>query len=472
MPNLQMSSPDFLQQVRSRVLSLTPLEARLLAKSLMPKSNRFLAHNTPTAKQTVFLLLNDVLEVLFGGAAGGGKSEALLRSAAEFVDVPGYKAILFRRTFRDLALPGALMSRSHEWWDKTEAHWDGQNYTWRFPSGATISFGYLEHDGHELRYQSAEFQFIGFDELTQFPRHQYTYLFSRLRRLKGVDIPLRMRSATNPGGPGHIWVKDRWQLPQGPPPGTNRAFVPATLEDNPYLDQVEYEQSLANLSALTFQQLRLGDWSAAATGGKFDPSDFQIVPYSQVPQASEFSAIVRYWDLASTAVTDMNPDPDWTVGLKIGKTRYGATYLAEPDYYVFDVRRDRRDPGGVEEFMRSVAGLDGLRISQWIEQERGSSGKLLIRNIREHVLKGHQVRGLWITGDKMERASLPAARAREGRVYLVEGDWVSSFLDEASLFGIEGEAQIHDDQIDAFSGGMIALDKEEVMGTSWKVRRH
>lgn len=377
-------------------------------------------------------------------------------AAAQYVDNPGYSAILFRRTYRDLALPGALMSRSHEWWDATDAHWDGINYTWRFPSGATIAFGYLEHEGDELRYQSAAFQYVGFDELTHFPEHQYTYLFSRLRRLKENDnIPIRMRSASNPGGRGHAWVRQRFNLPDGPPPGTNRAFVPSKLEDNPYLDTEEYERSFDELSELTRRQLREGDWSATMSGGKFDPKDFKIVPYSQVP---DFAQVVRYWDLASSERTDSNPDPDWSAGVLLGQSRFGRETLHLPDWYILDIVHRRANPGGVEDMLRETALRDGRSIPIWIEQERGSSGKLLISNYREHVLTGFEVHGLWTTGSKEDRASIPAARAKDGRMYIVEGDYVRSFLDELSVFGIGGA---HDDQVDALSGAMIALNKQQ-----------
>ncbi len=192
--------------------------------------NPWIPHD-PTPKQAEFLLMPD-LEVLFGGSAGGGKSEALLMAALQYVDVPGYAAILFRRTYTDLALPGALMDRAHEWLQGTAAKWSEKNKTWTFPSGATLSFGYLENENDKYRYQSAEFQFIGFDELTQFTETQYLYLFSRLRRLEGSKIPLRMRAASNPGGVGHEWVKQRFIVGDKP-------FVPASLDDNPYIDRVQ-----------------------------------------------------------------------------------------------------------------------------------------------------------------------------------------------------------------------------------------
>lgn len=198
-----------------------------------------------------------VTEALYGGAAGGGKSDALLMDALQYVDVPGYSAILFRRTFADLALPGALMDRAHDWLGPTAARWNERDKTWTFPSGATLSFGYLETDKHRYRYQGSEYQHVGFDELTQFSRKQYTYLFSRLRRLEGVDIPIRMRAGSNPGGEGHEWVYERF-IAAGPQSG--RMFVPAKLADNPHLDQEEYERSLMELDPIERQQLLEGLW--------------------------------------------------------------------------------------------------------------------------------------------------------------------------------------------------------------------
>jgi hypothetical protein len=181
-------------------------------------------------KQKQALLLDHVQEVLYGGAAGGGKSDWLLMEALKYVQVPGYAAILLRRSYADLSLPGALMDRAEQWLKGTAARWKSTDKTWRFPSGATLTFGYLENDSDKYRYQSSEFQFVGFDEVTQFEESQYLYLFSRLRRLQGVDVPLRMRAASNPGGIGHAFVKQRF-LVEGPAAG--RLFIPSKLEDNP-----------------------------------------------------------------------------------------------------------------------------------------------------------------------------------------------------------------------------------------------
>lgn len=414
--------------------------------------------------------------MLYGGAAGGGKSEALLMGALQYADVvppPGqdpYAAILLRRTFRQLAFPGALMSRADQWLRGTDASWSGQEKEWRFPTGAVLKFGYLEHPGDELQYQSAEFQYVGFDELTQFPaENQYTFLASRLRRLEGSIIPIRLRGATNPGGPGHTWVLERYNLnPRSGPPGflpeSNRAFISATLDDNPFIDKEEYEKALGELSTLTRQQLRLGDWSAGAHGGKFDPAYFRIISPDDVPKASMFSILLRHWDLAATAKTEHNSDPDWTAGALIGKTRMGRDNFREPDWYIFDIARCRRDPGGTEEFVAEVAHKDGVGVIQSFEQERGGAGKSLVASYRAHVLPNHIVRGRQPSGDKATRAAVPAARSREGRVYLVGDDgnneWISLFLDEAGNFPIGS----HDDQVDAVSGGFANIELEELIG--------
>jgi hypothetical protein len=240
----------------------------------------------PWPKQQLFLDL-DCLEAFYGGAAGPGKSSALLMAALQYVHIPGYSALLLRKTYADLSKPGALMDRAQQWLRGTSAKWNDQKKQWTFPSNATLSFGYLETENDKYRFQGAEYQFCGFDELTQLTESSYTYLFSRLRRLKGVDIPLRMRSASNPGGIGAKWVQERfvpedftpeqaiepqvfWKEGSDPEGNlTRRAFVPARLEDNPALDYDEYVQSLNELDPVTREQLLKGDWQIRERGNVY-----------------------------------------------------------------------------------------------------------------------------------------------------------------------------------------------------------
>ena len=239
--------------------------------------NDYIPHN-PTPKQLAFLLL-DTSEAFYGGAAGGGKSDALLMGALQYIDVPGYSAILFRRTYSDLALPEALMWRAAEWLSGTDARWKDKDKSWVFPSNATLNFGYMEAEQDKFRYQSSAFQFIGFDELTQFSETQYRYMFSRRRRLEGSKIPLRMRAASNPGNVGHEWVKQRFII-EGIQYG--RPFIPARMDDNPHLDRESYDKSLAELDPITRQQLKDGNWTARASGNKFKREWFEIVETAPV----------------------------------------------------------------------------------------------------------------------------------------------------------------------------------------------
>jgi Terminase-like family. len=136
-------------------------EFELMKRSYIPRVvDEYIPH-IPHPTQQLFLSLNYAEEVLYGGAAGGGKSDALLMAALQYVDVPGYNALLLRRTWPDLSLPGAIMDRARTWLSDTDALPRDGGRVWIFPSGARLTFGYLQYDKDKYRYQSAEFQFIG-----------------------------------------------------------------------------------------------------------------------------------------------------------------------------------------------------------------------------------------------------------------------------------------------------------------------
>jgi len=386
----------------------------------------------PTSKQTEFLLIPD-RECLYGGAAGGGKSEALLAGALQYVDVPDYAALLLRRTYSDLSLPGALMDRASDWLTNTPAKWSSVDKTWTFPSGATLTFGYLESEKDKYRYQSSEFQYIGFDELTQFSESQYTYMFSRLRRLGRSRVPIRMRSGSNPGGVGHEWVKNRFIK-------GDKLFIPARLEDNPHLDQEEYLKSLSELDPITRKQLLEGDWSATLKGDLFNRNWFQIV--DDYPRDAR---LVRHWDLAATRA-GKGSDPDYTVGLLLGEK--------DGIYYVIDIQRMRGTPMEVERRVEQTAHLDGVEVVVSMEEEPGSSGKNTSSYYRR-LLAGYTFKAVRPTGSKRVRASPVSSQAEVGNIKIVRGRWNKAFLDELVMFD-EGA---HDDQVDALSGAFEYLTR-------------
>ncbi len=244
------------------------------------KWNRYIP-NQPTAKQIAFLSLPH-MEALYGGAAGGGKTDALLTAALMYVDVPGYSAILFRRKLTDHKLPDSILNRAMKWlapWiQRKEIKWIGDEhtlyfknrYSGNFQDGATLTFGYLDSQLDRYRYQGPQFQFVGMDEATQIPEEDYTYLFSRLRKLKSLKgVPIKFRAATNPGGISHKFIKERFDIRRCPETGKfkghvkNKPFIPAFVSDNPYLDE-QYYQMLDELSPVERARLKEGDWDSQA----------------------------------------------------------------------------------------------------------------------------------------------------------------------------------------------------------------
>lgn len=406
------------------------------------KTSPYWVH-TPTVKQCAFLLL-DNREALFGGAAGGGKSDALLMAALQYADVPGYAAILFRRTFTELSLPEGLMTRSFEWLSDTDAEWHDREKTWHFPGGGTLSFGYLESKTDRFRYQGAAFQFVGFDELTAFPERDYTYLFSRQRRLKGSKVPVRMRAASNPGGIGHRWVKRRFITD----PMT--VFIPSLLQDNPHLDQEEYEAALVNLDPVTRAQLRAGNWDITALGNMFKAADFRYLPWRGLHNRIKDS--LWFWDFAGTDEEDLQPgdDPDWTAGLHMAE-------LDDGSYVILNLVHERLASHKVEKLVRACAESTGPGVPVRIEQEPGQSGKAQIDHYARTVLKGFDVRGVPSSGDKATRARPVSAAVANGLVHLLEdAPWTTEFLDEVTAFPALAD-EVHDDIVDTLSGAHTAL---------------
>jgi predicted phage terminase large subunit-like protein len=373
---------------------------------------------------------------MYGGAARGGKTDALLIGALKYMDTPGYNALLLRRTFADLALPGALIPRSHEWLGPTAAKWNNERHQWTFPSGATLTFGYMATDNDRFQYQGTDFHYVGYDELTQFSEIQYQYLFSRLNRLEGSTIPLRMRAASNPGGPGHDWVKQRFVMPH---PGNDRVFVPARLTDNPYVDHESYIENLNELDAVTRAQLLEGNWDVLPEGDRFKREWFGPA----IPARPSFlTQWVRYWDKAGT-----QDGGDYTAGVLMG--RGGGLF------YVLDVVRGQWSPAQRKAIIRQTTQLDAVacpRYTVWQEQEPGSGGKeSALATIED--LAGYDVHAETVTGSKVVRANPFAAQCEVGNVKLIAGAWNAAYLDELCAFP-DGP---HDDQVDASSGAFAKL---------------
>ena len=223
----------------------------------------------PQPKQIRFMERTEY-EVLYGGAAGGGKSDALLIEALRQVHIPHYRGIIFRKTYPQLS---ELIDRSHALYSLAfpKARYNDSKHVWKFPSGAKIFFGAMQHTKDRLNYQGKRYDFVGFDELTHFSWEEYSYMFSRNRPSKNPRSNQKtvcyIRASTNPGGIGHGWVKARFidaaepgtpivenvdvRLPDGSTKTIvrDRVFIPATIFDNQALldENPDYLGSLAQL---------------------------------------------------------------------------------------------------------------------------------------------------------------------------------------------------------------------------------
>ena len=222
-------------------------------------------------------------------------------------------------------------------------------------------------------------------------------------------------------------------------------FVPAAISDNPYLDQAEYEGSLAELDPTTRQQLLAGDWDTLPPGDVFKREWFagKSIARDALPPNMK---LVRFWDTAATEPSATNRDPDYTAGVLMGRDD------ATGRFYLVDVSRFRQGPGETKGRIIAEAGFDGRAVTVGIEEEGGASGKFAAEDM-VRALAGFIVKPTRATGDKVTRARPLASQAQAGNVYYVEADWNRAFFDE--LVAFPGVA--HDDQVDAASGSFNAL---------------
>jgi len=243
--------------------------------------------------QTQFLAASE-REVFYGGARGGGKSYAMLIDPLRYCDKAHHRALLIRRSMPELR---DMINHSQRLYGQAYpgAKWREQEKEWRFPSGARIEFGYAENLTDVLRYQGQSYTWIGIDELPQYPTPEiYNFLRSSLRSVD-PDIPVYMRATGNPGNVGSLWVKEMFVDPSEPNKAFDvhidtiagrksitRRFIPAKLQDNPYLMQTDdYMIMLSSLPEVQRKQFLEGDWSAFENSAfpEFDMSVHVVQPF-------------------------------------------------------------------------------------------------------------------------------------------------------------------------------------------------
>jgi predicted phage terminase large subunit-like protein len=271
-----------------------------------------------------------------------------------------------------------------------------------------------------------------------------------------ADVPVRTRATSNPGGPNHPWIRQRFVDPESREPGV--VFIPSRWRDNPHLDLDSYHEQLARLPLVERKRLAEGDWDIADEGEMFRREWFELVEPATVPAHTRK---VRYWDFASSQPTLANPDPDWSVGLRLEfDDRTGI-------YYVTGIVRQRRHAGQIERLVRATAEADGDLVKIYLEQEPASNSEFMIDRFKREILQAFAVYSHRPSGSKETRAQIVAAAAENGYVKLVPGPNTADFLDEVAAF----PRAAHDDVVDALSGAHHALGRRREAGrSSWVVK--
>jgi predicted phage terminase large subunit-like protein len=427
---------------------------------------------------------------IYGGAAGGGKTVGLILEPLRHVGrVANFTAVFFRRTTPQITNPGALWDESQNFYPRVGGTPHLGAREWRWPGAGKIKFSHLQFETTVYDWQGAQITLICFDELTHFTAHQFFYMVSRNRSTCGVRPYIR--ATCNPDADSWVanflawWIdpetgfpiperagilryfirvaeKIVWadrpddlmqylprleDLPPGidPPSPISVTFIPATVFDNPALTRVnpEYYAWLLSLPLLERERLLAGNWKIRPTAGLYFKKEWCVV-VDEVPADLE---IVRYWDLAATEKTEFN-DPDWTVGIKLGRDKNGG-------FWLLDMVRARANPGDVERLLINIAAQDGNRVRIGFGQDPGQAGKSQALHL-VRALSGFTVSAASESGDKITRLGPFSAQCRAGNVKILRGAW-----NEEVFRVLEGFPDLaHDDEVDACSGALEMLNPQ------------
>lgn len=418
----------------------------------------------------------------FGGAAGGGKTYALLLEACRHVcSVRGFGAVYFRRIMPEITREGGPWYDSFEIYSHLEGESRVQGRYWRFPPyDNKITFSHMEYEKTKHQWKSAQVPLLIFDQLEDFTRGQFIYMFSRNRSTCGVSPYIR--GAYNPvpredktGGWLHEfvgWYLDkngeypdpakagviRWfvnvkdslhwfdsksqavaEFPHIPP--KSFTYIPSSVYDNKILLEKDpsYLANLHGLDNIDMERLLKANHKIRPEAGKvFNKAWFEVV--EAVPAA--FDYLCRFWDLAASEKKQKGHDPDYTAGVLMG--------VNDGIYYVIDVIEERISPAATDSLMYNTATQDGRHVPVRWEEEGGASGKRDSRHIAAK-LAGWDGAGVRPQGDKLTRSKSLAAQARAGNVKVLNRQWAVRFLEHMHSIPEGAHDDIHDATAGAFN---------------------
>lgn len=452
----------------------------------MPKELR------PQKKQEQ-LLSNPADIAIGGGSAGGGKTWSLLLEPLRHRNVKGFNAIIFRRTYKQVTMPGGMWDESLNLYPHAGGKPNKNSMEWTYPSGAKVAFSYMDSEADKLVYQGAQIALIEYDQVEESSESQFFFMLSRNRSMCGV-APY-VRATVNPDPDSWLakflswWIDQdtgyaieersgvlRWMVragdeldwadsrealvtkhgPDSMPKSVS--FVPSTVYDNPALLKAN-PQYLANLKALPFvemERLLKGNWKVRPSAGKvFNRDNFRIVDWDDVPEGG---IECRFWDFAATEKKSAGHNPSFTAGTKM-------LFGADGYVYILHCVAKQLNPPDVDELFYSTTRQDreealaaGSRFMVRWEEEGGSAGKIGSWRMSEKLM-GYDFGGIPPRGgDKLQRwmACGFVAACQAGRVRLVRGDWNEGFLNNLHN---QMEAVFHDIP-DSTAGAFLCLSRE------------
>lgn len=459
---------------------------------------------------------SDCHEILYGGAAGGGKSAATTALPIRWMHLPGFLCLVLRRDSTHLA---DLLSKAEGLYPKVigarataPKKW-GTRTAYQVPGGGTVVYGHCQLEKNYSQFDGWEINLLCFEELTHFTERQYKYICARVRSSK-ANLPTLIRATTNPGGVGHDWVFKHWgawlnpkfeaeglpspeeREPGQPPakpgevwwietvsegkatrevyhrqdvsdPATkrvslSRTFIPAKLSDNVDLvrNNPGYAAELDKLDAVRRAQLLGGDWLAKpAKGLYFQRRWCLFVDRNDIPAGAIF---LRFWDRAGTEKREDN-DPDYTVGVLMA--RHGSTY------WIVDRKKGQWSPGKVDSVISETTKADALLYGGEtlcvVAQDPGQAGKSqALRTVED--LAGFRVGLHKETGSKLARFGPFSSQAEHGNVRICKAAWNDDYC--ACLEDFDGLEKEHDDDADATSGAFTKLARYRLEGGDAVVR--
>lgn len=405
----------------------------------------------PQAGPQSLLIACPADDILFGGARGGGKTDALLGDAGMYSQQysPYFRGLLIRRTYDEL---DEVVARSQDLFLPLGAKWQAGRYTWRFPWGGFLKLRYLKRDEDASRYQGHSYNWLGKDEGGNFPQvGPLDKLSATLRDKHGV--PIREIMTANPGGPGQSWIVDRYikgrqpMVPwRDPETGRVRVYIPSRLSDNKALTDADpgYARRLrgSGPSWLVSAWLK-GDWYATQEGGvikskwwkryHLDSPDATPLEVRLALPPGRVVAWVHSWDTASKEkeVNDPSVGTVWAV-------------METGNAYLVDVVRKRME---YPDLKAAVVALFDKWGGDVVLIEDKSSGTALIQDLRSATKL--PVKAVEPVGDKVTRAVTSTLLMEAGRMWLPDrAAWLLDYETELTSFPTKG---VHDDQVDSTS---------------------